>query len=53
MRLHGVMHMVQVMTKSLEAVKDEVQSLQQKAGEAVPAKRTAIPTGLAFEKLEI
>ena len=53
MRLHGVMHMVQVMTKSLQAVKDEVLSLQQKAGEAAPAKRTAIPTGLAFEELEI
>ena len=45
-------HIVQVMAKSLEAVKDEVQSLQQKMGEAAPAKHAAIPAGLGFGKMD-
>ena len=46
------MHIVQVMAKSLEAVKDEVQSLQQKMGEAAPAKHAAIPAGLGFGEMD-
>ena len=47
-----VIHMVQEMAKSLEAVRDEVQNLQQKMGEAAPARRAAIPAGLSFGEVD-